>query len=105
MTNGINIIRRCIKDMKYHDLVKPSFEVNFWLKHFRGMDDEMARSYEAFLMSPLNDTMFFSDTCEWYEDDFIDCTSVVESLTEKINNMDIHIEGAEIEGIEIENML
>lgn len=91
--------------MKYHELVKPSFEVNFWLKHFRGMDNEMARSYEAFLMLPLNNTMFFADTCECYEDDFIDCTSVVESLNEKINNMDICVEGTEIEGVDFENML
>lgn len=87
--------------MDYYNIVKPSFEINFWFKHFRGMDEDTARGYEAFLMSPISDSMFFADTCEWYEEDYIDCTGLVDPILKEVDT-DIHIEGFKVDGIPID---
>jgi hypothetical protein len=87
--------------LDYYDIVKPSFEINFWFKHFRGMDEDTARGYEAFLMAPIVDSMFFADTCEWYEEDYIDCTGLVDPILKEVDT-DIRMEGLKVDGILID---
>ena len=89
------------RTLDYYDIVKPSFEINFWFKHFRGMDEDTARGYEAFLMAPIVDSMFFADTCEWYEEDYIDCTGLIEPILKEVDT-DIRIEGIKVDGIPID---
>lgn len=89
--------------MDYYDVVKPSFEINFWFKHFRGMDEDTARGYEAFLMAPISDSMFFGDTCEWYEEDYIDCTDIIEPIRMEADTQ-ICIEGLKVEGVPIDKL-
>ena len=64
--------------MTFKELLKPSFEVNFWLKHFRGLDNISSRAYEAYLMQPASNSMFFTDTTDYADEDFIDCTDMIE---------------------------
>lgn len=89
------------RTLDYFDIIKPSFEINFWFKHFRGMDEDTARGYEAFLMTPIIDSMFFADTCEWYEEDYIDCTGLVDPILKEVDT-DIRIEGLKVDGIPID---
>jgi len=48
---------------------KPSFEINFWLKHFCGYTNDECRAYEAFVDQPIVETMYFADTIDDYSDD------------------------------------
>lgn len=64
--------------MKYADFLKPNFEVNYWLTHFRGLRGEYSRAYEAYVMQPVANSMMFADTTTYYDDDFIDCSDVVD---------------------------
>ena len=48
---------------------KPSFEINFWLKHFCGYSNDECRAYEAFIDKPIAETMYFADTLDNYSDD------------------------------------
>lgn len=92
--------------MTYRDLVKPSFEINFWFKHFRGFDEDTSRAYEAFLMAPVGDSMFFADTIEWYDEDCIDCTDIIDSLYDRKNKDSdsiIYLEGFDIDYIKNDN--
>ena len=41
----------------------------FWLSHFKGLDEEEQRYYEAKLMKPIAYTMFFGDTTDYFEED------------------------------------
>ncbi len=53
---------------------KPSFELNFWMKHFCGYSTEECREYEAFLDQPVVETMCFADTFD--EDEYSDDLSI-----------------------------
>ena len=91
------------RTLDYYNIVKPSFEIDFWLKHFRGMDEGTARGYEAFLMSPIADSMFFADTCEWYEEEYIDCIGIVEPLERKVD-ASVKLEGYRVDGVKPDTM-
>ena len=56
----------------FSELLQPSFEIDFWLKHFRGLDDFSARAYESWVSNPRSNSMFFADTTEYIEEDHID---------------------------------
>lgn len=64
-------------------IYNPNFAVNFWLKHFKGMDEIEQRYYEATLLEPISNTMFFADTTEYYDEDFLDCTDLIDTLEQK----------------------
>lgn len=86
----------------YKKLTRPNFEINFYLKHFCGYDDETCRSYESFLMQPITDSMYFADNAEYYDEEYIDCIDLIDPLiNEKYIKKDI--EGHEIELIKPSN--
>lgn len=64
--------------MTFDELVKPKFEIDFWLRHFKGLSYENSRAYEAYLTQPRANSMFFADTMEYFEEDFIDIIDTIE---------------------------
>lgn len=52
----------------FYDVVKPSFELDFWLRHFRGLEYEEARGYESWIDNPVSGNLFFADTPVEYLD-------------------------------------
>lgn len=60
--------------MTYDEFLKPNFNVEYWLRHFRGLEYDDCRAYEAFITSPISSLMCFADNMEYLEDyvDLID---------------------------------
>ena len=79
-------------------LFKPSFEIDFWLKHFRGFNNHECRSFEAFCMQPIAETMFFADTVEDASDDVrFDFSEYLEPFCQVVSLEDQLMEMAESE--------
>lgn len=80
---------------------KPSFEIDFWLKHFKGFDDNESRAYEAFCEQPIAEMMFFADTDEDMTDDLsYSVTDILKLFCKDKRNK--NVEYIEIEYIEID---
>ena len=45
----------------FSDVVKPSFEIDFWFRHFKDMDYYECRAYEQYIMTPVHDDLYFTD--------------------------------------------
>lgn len=58
--------------MHYDELIQPKFEIDFWLRHFKGLSFESSRAYENYLMQPRSNSMFFADNAEYFDEDYID---------------------------------
>ncbi len=81
-----------------NSIFKPSFEINFWMKHFCGYSTQECRSYESFLDQPIAETMFFADTFDDYEDDItLDYTEILGPFVKKQKTMEDLLEGLEID--------
>jgi hypothetical protein len=57
---------------QFSEILQPSFKIDFWLRHFRGLDYNTARTYEKWLSNPVANSMFFGDTTEFIEEEQID---------------------------------
>lgn len=73
------IFYKMMKTMTFNEFCKPNFEVNFWLANARGLFDEDARCYEAYIFKPKSYNMFFGNTCEYIDEDSIDYSQAIES--------------------------
>ena len=47
--------------ISFFDVVKPSFEIDFWMRHVKKLDYFECRAYEEYIMEPLHDDLYFAD--------------------------------------------